>query len=125
MADTIFAVSSGAPPAAIAVLRVSGAGALAVGEALAGRLPEPRRAGLRRLRDPASGATLDHALVLVFPAPATATGEDLVEFHLHGGRAGVAAVDRKSTRLNSSHMSTSYAAFCLKKQREPSTVFLA
>jgi|SRR5690242_5712138 len=93
MADTIFAVSSGAPPAAIAVLRVSGAGALAVGEALAGRLPEPRRAGLRRLRDPASGATLDHALVLVFPAPATATGEDLVEFHLHGGRAVVAAVE--------------------------------
>lgn len=93
MADTIFAVSSGAPPAAIAVLRVSGAGALAVGEALAGQLPEPRRAGLRRLRDPASDVTLDHALVLVFPAPATATGEDLVEFHLHGGRAVVAAVE--------------------------------
>lgn len=92
-ADTIFAVSSGAPPAAIAVLRVSGPLALVAATALAGALPEPRRAGLRRLRDPADGATLDTALVLTFPGPASATGEDLVEFHLHGGRAVVVAVE--------------------------------
>ncbi|WP_343526290.1 tRNA uridine-5-carboxymethylaminomethyl(34) synthesis GTPase MnmE [Sphingomonas sp.] len=92
MTDTIFAVSSGQPPAAIAVIRVSGPGAFAVAERLAGRLPEPRRAGLRSLRD-GEGALLDSALVLCFPGPATATGEDLVELHCHGGRAVVAAVE--------------------------------
>jgi len=93
MADTIFALSSGAPPAAIAVVRVSGPMALAAATELAGTLPESRRVGLRRLRDPVDGATLDHALVLVFPGPDSATGEDLVELHLHGGRAVVAAVE--------------------------------
>ncbi|WBH18104.1 tRNA uridine-5-carboxymethylaminomethyl(34) synthesis GTPase MnmE [Sphingomonas radiodurans] len=92
MHDTIFAVSSGRPPAAIAVLRISGAGAVAAGEQLAGSLPPPRRAGVRTLHAP-DRAILDRALVLHFPAPATATGEDLVELHLHGGRAVVAAVE--------------------------------
>ncbi|MGE7206383.1 tRNA uridine-5-carboxymethylaminomethyl(34) synthesis GTPase MnmE [Sphingomonas sp. NPDC019816] len=92
MADTIFAVSSGQPPAAIAVIRVSGPGAFAMVEHMAGRLPAPRRAGLRTLRD-AGGETLDSALVLCFRGPATATGEDLVELHCHGGRAVVAAVE--------------------------------
>ncbi|MEG3125055.1 tRNA uridine-5-carboxymethylaminomethyl(34) synthesis GTPase MnmE [Sphingomonas sp. GB1N7] len=92
--DTIFAVSSGAPPAAIAVLRISGAGALAAATTLAGTLPAERHAALRRLRDPADDDMLDSALVLVFRGPATATGEDLVELHLHGGRAVVASVER-------------------------------
>ena len=91
--DTIFALSSGRPPAAIAVMRVSGPGALDAARALAGRLPEARRAGLRPLRD-AEGLLLDRALLLVSPGPASATGEDLVELHLHGGRAVVAAVER-------------------------------
>ena len=91
--DTIFAVSSGQPPAAIAVLRVSGPHAAATVEALAGPLPQPRRATLRRLRD-TDGALLDDALLLWFPGPATATGEDLAEFHLHGGIATVAAVEQ-------------------------------
>ena len=60
---------------------------------LAGKLPAPRAARVRALRDPADGALLDRALVLVFPGPGTATGEDLVELHLHGGRAVVAAVE--------------------------------
>ena len=93
MTDTIYAVSSGAPPAAIAVVRISGAHAFAAAQALGGRLPEPRRAGLRRLRDPATGETLDHALVLLFPGPESATGEDIAELHLHGGRAVVRAVE--------------------------------
>lgn len=92
MADTIFAVSSGQPPAAIAVIRVSGPEAFAAAEALCGRLPAPRRASLRTLKDGA-GAVLDSALMLCFPGPATATGEDLVELHCHGGRAVVAAVE--------------------------------
>ena len=91
---TIFAVSSGAPPAAIAVLRISGLRAISAATSLVSTLPPPRRASLRRLRDPRSGEVLDSALVLVFPGPDTATGEDLVELHLHGGRAVVAAVQR-------------------------------
>lgn len=89
--DTIVAVSSGRPPAAIAVVRVSGPRALAVAEALAGVLPPPRTASLRGLRD-GEGRLLDRALVLLFPGPRSATGEDLVELHCHGGRAVVAAL---------------------------------
>lgn len=91
--DTIFAVSSGAPPAAIAVLRLSGPEAFAAVHALAGDLPAPRRAALRALRDPADDELLDRALVLLFPGPRSATGEDLAELHLHGGRAVVRAVE--------------------------------
>lgn len=96
---TIFALSSGAPPAAIAIVRISGPDAGSALEALAGRVPEPRRASLVRLADPADGRTLDHALILYFPGPATATGEDLAELHVHGGRAVVAAVLAALARL--------------------------
>lgn len=98
MTDTIAAVSSGLPPAAIAILRVSGPSARRVAEALAGDVPTPRRAALRTLRDGA-GEALDQALVLWFPAPRTVTGEDLLELHLHGGRAVIAAVERAVTSL--------------------------
>jgi tRNA modification GTPase len=85
--DTFYAVSTAWGRAAIAVLRVSGPKASSALRALAGDpLPAPRRATVRNLKD-ASGETLDAALVLWFPAPASATGDDLVEFHLHGGRA--------------------------------------
>ena len=96
--DTIFALSSGQPPAGIAVLRVSGPGASTAIESLAGRLPEPRHATLLRLKDVRSNL-LDEALVLWFPGPRSATGEDLAEFHLHGGRAVVAAVKRSLAEL--------------------------
>jgi len=89
--DTIYALSSGQPPAAIAIIRISGPEAGLALKRLAGICPEPRHAGLRTLRD-ASGDILDHALTLWFPGPATATGEDLAELHLHGGRAVVDAV---------------------------------
>lgn len=91
--DTIFALSSGAPPAGIAVIRVSGPDAGPALIALAGRLPTPRRATLALLRDPADGGPLDRALLLWMPGPATVTGEDLAELHCHGGRAVVAAVE--------------------------------
>lgn len=80
------------PPAAIGVVRVSGPQAGAALEVLAGRLPPPRHASLALLKDE-RGAALDRALVLWFPGPATSTGEDLAELHLHGGRAVVAAVE--------------------------------
>lgn len=90
-ADTIFALSSGQPPAAIAVIRISGTGAGRALAQLAGPLPKPRHASLRSLRA-SSGALLDRVLVLWFPGPNTVTGEDMAELHVHGGRAVVRAV---------------------------------
>jgi tRNA modification GTPase len=90
--DTIFALSSGLPPAGIAVVRISGPWAGSAVLALAGKLPQPRRATLTRLINPHDGLALDQALLLWFPGPTSATGEDLAELHLHGGRAIVAAV---------------------------------
>ncbi len=95
--DTIFATSSGRPPAAIAVIRISGPHAFAAAAQLIGGLPEPRRASLRALRD--GDGILDRALVLTFPGPATATGEDLVELHCHGGRAVITAVEAALGRI--------------------------
>jgi tRNA modification GTPase len=89
---TIYALSSGRPPAAIAIIRISGDGAHAAAAVLAGNLPPARQAAVRELRDPASGELFDEALVLRFDGPASSTGEDLVEFHCHGGRAVVEAV---------------------------------
>ncbi|WP_299308900.1 tRNA uridine-5-carboxymethylaminomethyl(34) synthesis GTPase MnmE [uncultured Croceicoccus sp.] len=91
---TIFALSSGRPPAAIAVLRISGPRATDALIGMAGGMVPPRKASLRQLRD-RDGAVLDKAIVLFFPGPASATGEDSVEFHLHGGRAVIAAVERE------------------------------
>ena len=96
MADrsTIFALSSGRPPAAIAVVRISGPRARRALERLTGRVPQPRQATLVRLREPASGEVIDEALALWFPAPASETGEDVAELQLHGGHAVVAGVLR-------------------------------
>lgn len=88
---TIFALSSGSPPAGIAVVRVSGPDAGRALTALCGKLPLPRRATAAALRQ--DGELLDRALVLWLPGPGTATGEDVAELHLHGGRAVVRAVD--------------------------------
>ncbi|WP_370287842.1 tRNA uridine-5-carboxymethylaminomethyl(34) synthesis GTPase MnmE [Siccirubricoccus soli] len=88
----IFALASGAGRAAVAVLRLSGAGTAGIVTALAGRLPPPRRASLRKLRHPGTGEVLDEALLLWFPSPASYTGEDSAELHLHGGPAVLAGV---------------------------------
>src|SRR6202166_5103644 len=90
--STIFALSSGRPPAAIAVVRVSGPRAGVALEKLIGRLPEPRKAALARVGDPASGEVIDEALALWFPAPRSETGEDVAELQLHGGQAVIAGV---------------------------------
>lgn len=89
---TIYALSSGNPPAAIAVVRISGPDADEAVKALAGRLPDARRPSLTLLRDPATDEPLDRSLVLRFPGPGSSTGEDLAELHLHGGRSVVAGV---------------------------------
>jgi tRNA modification GTPase len=90
--DTIFALSSGRPPAAIAVVRVSGPRTRAALELLIGRIPKPRQATLATVRNPAGGDPIDQALVLWFPGPRSETGEDVAELQLHGGHAVVAAV---------------------------------
>ena len=90
--STIFALSSGRPPAAIAVVRVSGPRAGVALEKLIGRLPEPRKAALARVRDPQSNEIIDEALALWFPAPHSETGEDVAELQLHGGQAVIAGV---------------------------------
>ncbi|HVY20032.1 MAG TPA: tRNA uridine-5-carboxymethylaminomethyl(34) synthesis GTPase MnmE [Bauldia sp.] len=90
-ADTIFALSSGPPPAGVAVVRVSGPNVRFGLETLIDSIPEPRRLGLHSIRG-TDGNTLDHGLVVFFPAPGSFTGEDVAEFHIHGGRAVVAAL---------------------------------
>lgn len=90
--DTIFALSSGRVPAAIAVVRISGPKARVGLETFGVKLPEPRRAVRAQLIDPDSRETIDDALALWFPGPRSETGEDTVELHLHGGRAVLARV---------------------------------
>jgi tRNA modification GTPase len=91
--DTIYALATAQGRSGVAVVRISGQAAFAVAARLCGPLPEGRAPSLRALRD-GSGAVLDHALVLKFTAPASFTGEDTVEFHLHGSIAVIAAVLR-------------------------------
>src|SRR5712692_6617905 len=90
--DTIFALSSGRPPAAIAVIRISGPRARLALETLIGRVPEPRRATLARVRDPATDEIIDEGLALWFPEPNSETGEDIAELQVHGGRAVIVAM---------------------------------
>lgn len=89
--DTIYALSSGRPPAAVSVIRISGPLAHQAQRLLDRPLPRPRLAAVRTLRDPASGEHIDQVLALRFDAPASATGENIVEFQCHGGRAIVDA----------------------------------
>ena len=102
--DTICALSSGAPPSGVAVIRLSGPAAGTCLETMAGPLPAPRRAVLRKIRNSAGGDILDDALVLWLPAPASFTGEDCAEIQCHGSRAVIQAVvdsltERSGVRL--------------------------
>jgi tRNA modification GTPase len=96
--DTIFALSSGRPPSGVAVIRVSGKATRRVLEALAGRVPPDRRAVLTALRA-GDGSVIDRGLALFFPAPASFTGEDCAEFHVHGGRAVIEAIGAALSRV--------------------------
>jgi tRNA modification GTPase len=90
--DTIFALASARGKSGVAVFRISGPGSHFVVEALAGAVPEPRKASLRKLRD--KGVVLDEALVLVFDAGASFTGELCAELQIHGGLSTIKAVSR-------------------------------
>lgn len=90
---TIYAQSSAPGRAGVSVFRVSGPRAeVAVERLSAGGLPKPRHAALRTFRDPLSGTPIDRGLLLWFPGPDSFTGEDVVEFHIHGGTAVGAAI---------------------------------
>jgi tRNA modification GTPase len=89
--DTIFAVASGAARAALCVIRVSGSESSEIATTLCGKLPAPRRAVVRNIRAP-GGEVLDRGVLLWLPGPASYTGEDSAELHVHGGRAVVQAV---------------------------------
>ena len=89
--QTIFALATGRAPSAIAVIRLSGPHAKAALERLCGKVPAPRLAHVATLRD-LDGSAIDESVVLWFPGPRSATGEDAAEFHIHGGRAVIAAI---------------------------------
>lgn len=94
LADTIFALASGAGRAGIAVIRLSGPSSGAALQSLSGAdLPQPRQATRTSFQDPDNNmSTLDDGLALWFPAPASFTGEDVVELHIHGGPAVIEAI---------------------------------
>jgi tRNA modification GTPase len=102
--STIFALSSGRPPAAVAVLRICGPQAGRALEKLIGRVPPPRHAALARVRDPADGETIDEALALWFPGPNSETGEDMAEVQVHGGQAVIAALLGALSRIEGCRM---------------------
>src|SRR5580658_8124637 len=92
--STIFALASASGRAGVAVFRVSGPEAATAFTALCrpADTPKPREAALRKIHHPKTGALIDHALALWFPGPHSFTGEDVVEFHTHGGRAIASAM---------------------------------
>lgn len=99
MDDTIFGLSSGALPSAIAIIRVSGPRAGEVIRAFTGSCPEPGRTSLQDIRNPVTGELLDRGLILYFAGPASATGEDIAELHLHGSRAVVRSVESAMSNM--------------------------
>ena len=98
--DSIVALSSGRLPAGIAVVRISGPQTRFAVETIVGKLPAPRTATYASFRD-AGGARIDSGLILFFSRPTSFTGEDVAEFHLHGGKAVVAALLDALTQLPS------------------------
>lgn len=98
--ETIFALSSGRGRAGVAVIRISGPRARTALEQLCGAVPENRKAALRRLRDPENGEPLDDALALFFEGPASFTGEDVAELHVHGGPAVIGGVLDALSRMD-------------------------
>src|ERR1700743_394287 len=90
--DTIFALATAPGRAGGAIICISGRGAESAGKALTAVVPPPREAVHARICDPHSGETLDDGIVLYFAAPASFTGEDVVELQLHGSRAVIDAV---------------------------------
>jgi len=103
--DTIFALSSGAPPSGVSVVRVSGPQTRLILEDLIGMVPLPRSAAYRTIRT-RNGLTIDAGLVLFFPGPASFTGEDSAEFQVHGSRAVISALLRELASFQQTRLAT-------------------
>jgi tRNA modification GTPase len=88
-AETIFALSTAQGRAGVAVIRVSGPGARLAAQSLLGAIPRPRLAQFTAIRDPGTQLLIDHGLILFFPGPSSFTGEDVLEFQIHGSIAVV------------------------------------
>lgn len=97
--ETIFALSSGTPPAGIGVIRLTGPQVRLALQALTGSVPKPRHATRAKFRN-ASNDVLDDGLVLFFAGPHSVTGEDLAEFHCHGGRAVITAIEKALAEID-------------------------
>lgn len=102
--DTIYALSSGSLPSGVAVVRVSGSSTAQIVKSIIGNLPPVRKAVLKDLMNPYDAQILDRGLVLWFEGPHSFTGEDCVEFHLHGGRAVVSAFLTMLSQFNNTRM---------------------
>lgn len=98
--ETIFALSSGQPPAAIAIIRVSGEKAIKSLELLTGKTLKPRFGSLQKITKTVTGEMLDEALCFSFPGPDSATGEDLIEIHCHGGKAVIRSIEEELEQLD-------------------------
>ena len=97
--DTICALASGQPPAAICIVRISGDRVWKIaGEMLEHGLPDPRQVKLTEFRD-LDGAVIDQGLVVFMPGPNSYTGEDSLELYLHGGPAVISHALRALTEL--------------------------
>ena len=97
--DTIFAKASGAGKAGVAVYRLSGPQSHTVANTLVGKRMKIQRAELAALTDPSDETLIDRGLVILFKGPASYTGEDVAEFHLHGSAAVEASLYETLSRL--------------------------
>ena len=104
MSKTIYALSSGVPPAAVAIVRISGQKTREILETLCVRTPVSRETLLTKIRNPNTGELIDEALVLWFEGPASFTGEDCGEIHVHGGRAVVNALLNQLSKFDGLRM---------------------
>ena len=97
---TIFALSSGPGVSGVAIIRISGNQTSHVIETLTGReLPHPRMATLRKINNINTSELIDEGIILWFPGPQSYTGEDMAELHIHGGKAGIIAVQNEISKI--------------------------
>ena len=98
---TIYALSTGPGVAGIAIIRISGPDALNAIKSLTGKeIPTPRVATLRKINYINTSELIDEGVILWFPGPESYTGEDMAEIHIHGGKAGVLAVQNEISKIN-------------------------
>ena len=97
---TIYALSTGPGVAGIAIIRISGPDVLKIIKSLTGKeIPKPRMATLRKINYINTSELIDEGIILWFPGPESYTGEDMAEIHIHGGKAGIIAVQNEISKI--------------------------